>query len=392
MRIAVYYDLERGGAAGALERFVNHLRREHRVDVFAAPRAWPITDDLRSVAPPGAPRESSGLLYYTNRLTQLVRHRSLADAERRLAARLTDYDRVLVHSCRGRGAPALLSHLASLDRPTHFYVTEPLRLYREPRAPDTVAPPVWLASRMVYAPAAAWLNANDSRHGRAATRHLANSAYTARRVKRVYAGTAEVVPPPIDPFFLREDPGSGEGGFILSPGALIPQKGHGRVIRALSRWPNRPPLVVAGFAGNRGTRRRLERLAQSRGVELRVEADPTRETLRSLMRAARVVAVAAFREPFGLVSVEAQAAGRPVVVVDEGGLPETLVPEETGLISDPDAEFLAAALRRLWDDPALASRWGRAGRDFARRRFTPDVCGRRLDEALHRMPVEGLKP
>jgi glycosyltransferase involved in cell wall biosynthesis len=392
LRIAVYYDLDRGGAAGALERFVNRLRRDHQVDVYAAARAWPITAELRAVTPPETAREKPGPLYYANRLTQPLRLRSLVRAERALAGRLRGYDRVLVHSCRHRGAPALLSFLAALDRPPVFYVTEPLRLYREPRAPDAVAPPLWLASRLVYAPVAAWLNGSDARHGRATPHRLANSAYTARRVKSVYGGAAEIVHPPIDPFFLQETPGTGDGGFILSPGALIPQKGHGRLIRALARWPERPPLVVAGFAGRAGYVRRLERLARSRGVELRVETDPTRETLRSLMRAARVVAVAAFREPFGLVSVEAQAAGRPVVVADEGGLPETILAGETGLAADPAPEFLAEALRRLWEDPAQAARWGLAGRDHARRRFTPEVCGQQLSEALQRPLRENTAP
>jgi len=376
VRIAVYYDLAAGGAAFALGRFVEFLRSRHRVDVFAARGAVPIVSDTRFIGP--APRVFRAALYYANRLSEPARHLRLGRAEARLAETLAPYDRVLVHSCRGRGAPALLSRLPG----TRFYVTEPLRLYREPRPAEAAAPALWRAARLAYAPVSTALNRADRRHARAATALFANSTFTREEVRRVYGREARVAYPSVDPAWLGGDAGEGGGGYVLSPGALHPQKGHGRVLRALARLSNPPPLVAAGFAGRPGTRRRLAGLARDLGVTLRLVADPARETLMDLVRRAEVVALAPVREPFGLVSVEAQALGRPVVAVNEGGLPETLLPGETGLLAPADPERFAATLAALLEDPARARRLGRAGRESVVERFSPEARGERLAALL----------
>ena len=70
-----------------------------------------------------------------------------------------------------------------------------------------------------------------------------------------------------------------------------------------------------------------------------------------------------WREPFGLVAVEAMAAGLPVVASDTGGLSDIVRPGQTGLLVPPgDAAALAAALETLLDDAALRARMGAAGR------------------------------
>ena len=104
MRLAVYYDLDYGGAANALSLFVTYLRRDHHVDVFCPPGAWPVAEDV--VSPPGIGPLPASRLYYWNRVSHPLYYRRLAAWEQRLADRLREYDRVLVHSCRGRGAPA----------------------------------------------------------------------------------------------------------------------------------------------------------------------------------------------------------------------------------------------------------------------------------------------
>jgi glycosyltransferase involved in cell wall biosynthesis len=77
------------------------------------------------------------------------------------------------------------------------------------------------------------------------------------------------------------------------------------------------------------------------------------------------------REPFGMVLVEAMAAGRPVIASDSGGPPEIVEHGESGLLfKTGDAAELAEAVLRLLRDPALAARLATRGRARVAERFT----------------------
>ena len=86
-------------------------------------------------------------------------------------------------------------------------------------------------------------------------------------------------------------------------------------------------------------------------------------------------------EAFGLVMLQAQACGRPVVCSDLPGLSTVNVPGHTGLVVPPgDPEALAEAIARLLDDPGLRRRMGQAGRDRVERFFTAETMIRRVEE------------
>lgn len=84
-------------------------------------------------------------------------------------------------------------------------------------------------------------------------------------------------------------------------------------------------------------------------------------------------------EAFGLVAVEAMAAGRPVVAARIGGLPEVVVDGETGYLHPPgDARALAARLEDLLTDPQRRSDFGLAGRARFLREFTVGAMSKRM--------------
>ena len=107
------------------------------------------------------------------------------------------------------------------------------------------------------------------------------------------------------------------------------------------------------------------------------------ETIRACAEAQIVVVPSIWHEPFGLVAVEAMAAGRPVVASRSGGLADIIADGETGVLVPPgDPAALADAIARLIEDPDTRARMGAAGRRRAEQGYDWDVVIER-----HYVPV-----
>jgi len=108
----------------------------------------------------------------------------------------------------------------------------------------------------------------------------------------------------------------------------------------------------------------------------------------ALLARARCVVYTPQHEHFGIVPVEAMAAGRPVVGVDSGGVRETVRHGETGLLAEPTPQAFAAALAQLIEDREQARRMGQAGRRRAQQCFSRTAFGSRLEEILRAVVAE----
>lgn len=134
---------------------------------------------------------------------------------------------------------------------------------------------------------------------------------------------------------------------VVAWGRLVPQKGFDLLLVAFAELRARRPSAALLLGGDGPERARLEGLAGS-GVHFLGELD--RVGVRGLLAKADVVAVPSRIEPFGLVALEALAAGRPVVVAARTGLAEATGQVGVAVeVNDPTA--FAAALERLLDEP-----------------------------------------
>jgi glycosyltransferase involved in cell wall biosynthesis len=141
--------------------------------------------------------------------------------------------------------------------------------------------------------------------------------------------------------------------FLLFFGDATPDKGAALLADAYSRLVDPPPLVFLG-------RRLVDGLAERPGVTA-LGPWPHALAMEAVRRSELVAVPSIWPEPFGLVALEAAAAGKPVVAAAIGGLRDIVVDGETGLLVEPgDGDLLRAALQRLIADPALGRRLGEA--------------------------------
>ena len=153
-----------------------------------------------------------------------------------------------------------------------------------------------------------------------------------------------------------------DGGFLFVS-RLTRLKRADVVIRAVAAAERAVTLTIAGDGEDRGA---LERLASELGVADRVTfaGRLTDEQVVERLARCRAVVFPPLQEDYGFVTVEAFASRKAVVTCRDSGGPAELVADGiSGYVCEPAPEAIAAALRRLMDDPGEAERMG--GEAFA---------------------------
>jgi len=294
--------------------------------------------------------------------------------------RLDDYDLVISSShsvAKGaRPAPGAL-HVS--------YVHSPMRYVWEAEGAYTAQAPGGALGRAAFAATAAYLRRWDIATTSRADALVANSKYTAQRIDRYYGREATIIEPPVDTarFARIPDPplaatlatNGGAEPMYLCVSALVPHKRVELAVRAFAGRRGR--LIVVGDGPDRD---RLARIAGA-NVELRGGVDDVE--LDALYGRCHAVIHPAL-DDFGIVPVEAMAAGRPVVAFAQGGAADFITDGEGGAVfAQPSPDAVAAAVDRLeqtrFDPARLRALAGRFDRDAFERRFAAfvDDCRRR---------------
>jgi glycosyltransferase involved in cell wall biosynthesis len=378
MRIAIYHNLPSGRRQADADR--------ERPPAGAAPsggRLHPSPAPTTALCRPASPRSQPSDLSVPapgrcwirpwGRLNQGLRLADLAQLRRlgQLVAsdiRAGGYDVVFVHACQFEKAPSVLACLG--DLPSVYYCQEPLRVLYEPQPArpygDDSSPR--RTALKPDRPAAQALPGIGAAHRPAqhAPRHpgcWSTPRFMQQVVGQIYQINPQLSYHGIDaqrftPLELAKE------RFVLSVGSLTPLKGFDFLIDALAELPaaQRPPLAIASNFQNPPERAYLEQLAAQKQVSLQLLGSVDDAHLVELYNQALMTLYAPVREPFGLAPLESMACATPVVAVQEGGIPETVLPEQTGLLVQRDPQQFAAAVQRLLADPELATAYGQAGR------------------------------
>jgi glycosyltransferase involved in cell wall biosynthesis len=176
-------------------------------------------------------------------------------------------------------------------------------------------PPTGPWSRYVMPLLLNYLRTWDTTSAQRVDRFLANSQFVAQRIAKYYRRRATVVHPPVDTEFFT--PGGERGDYYLMVTALVPYKGVDLAIRAFNAL--RRPLKIIGSGPLAAQYRALA------GPHVELLGWCSNTELCQYYAACRAVIFPA-QEDFGIVPLEANAAGRPVIALGQGGALETVVP------------------------------------------------------------------
>ena len=411
MKIAVWHNLPSGGGKRALHYQVRGLlERGHQVEAWCPPTAdrsyLPLSELVpEHVVPVGwQPRPSRNLVArtlanYTNVLAKLramdEHCRACAEQIKRGGFDLlfANGDRDLLVSSIGRQVRGL---------PKVLYLQEPSRSLYEamPQLP-------WAALPSPHRPSPAYavrfvhnlikvqgyrvLVREERRNAEAFDAILVNSHYSRESVLRAYGLDSRVCYLGVDeqlfrPLGLQREP------FVIGLGAITPAKRVEFVIRAvghLGSVDGKPPrLVWVGNANVPEYLREMEVLARSLRISFEPKLLVSDDALVALLNTATVLAYAPRLEPFGLAPLEANACELPVVAVHEGGVRETIIDGENGLLVESHPRDMASALRRLLDDRPLAERLGKQGRHLVEEKWSLSKSLDRLEERFREVTAE----
>jgi glycosyltransferase involved in cell wall biosynthesis len=196
---------------------------------------------------------------------------------------------------------------------------------------------------------------------------IANSKHTADRIQRCYGRAATVIHPPVRTNFPPPLPEPGD--FYLVVGEQVEYKRNDLAVEACLRL--RRNLVVIGDGP---VLRRLRAMADEVGSMIVFLGRQPDEVLRDCYRRCRALLFCG-QEDFGIVPLEAMAAGRPVIAYGRGGALETVVPGETGVLFDSqDPACAVDAIERFESQEAefAPERIQRHARQFSYEAFHKD--------------------
>lgn len=386
MKIAVWHNLNSGGAKRALQMHVQGLaRRGHKIHAFS-------TNIADHDYLPLSPHAIEDVLLLPSEPKRQGLKKFLPDWLRSKEAeyRIGQLNRMLIHGrqcgeeIRKGGFDVLFANSCTLtyntcigsyvDIPSLIYLQEPYRPFYEagPRLPWLLPQVATRHPRNPFKRAAErcrdlhrnhWIRLQASeelRWARSYNRILCNSQFSRESILRAYNLDSKVCYLGIDSSDFNISDGEKQS-YVVSVGGLHYGKRVERALHAIAVIPQnlRPPLKWIGNIADPDYVSAMHGLAADLGVDFQHIVRASDQELQLILGRAACFLYTPFLEPFGLAPLEANACGTAVVAIAEGGVKETIVPGVNGLLAnDSDPEALAELILRFTLDLGEAKRMG----------------------------------
>ena len=167
---------------------------------------------------------------------------------------------------------------------------------------------------------------------------IANSKYIANRIKKIYNREATVIYPPVNTdFFELEET---KEDFYFTASRMVPYKKIQLIVEVFNELPNQKLII----SGNGPDFNRIKKIAKN---NIQLVGHISANELKQYLQKAKAFVFAA-EEDFGIVPVEAQACGTPVIAFGKGGVLETVIDGKTGLFfKEQNVQSLLDAIARF---------------------------------------------
>ncbi len=173
----------------------------------------------------------------------------------------------------------------------------------------------------------------------------------------------------------------GSHQMVLFVGRLIPRKGVGYLIEAAKQVTKERKDTMFVLVGNGPMRLQLVSNIEAAGLKRNFVflGDVSEEDLPQIYRCTDVFVLPSIQEGQGIVLLEAQASGKPVVAFNVSGIAEAVKNKETGLLVKPgSSDELAQGILKILSDNSLQEKMGKKGREFVLRELSWDISARKL--------------
>jgi glycogen synthase len=186
---------------------------------------------------------------------------------------------------------------------------------------------------------------------------------------------------PMDTKEVRQQFGLGNEPCVLFVGSLIPRKGLPFLVEAAKKVVRTQADTKFLIVGDGPLRNQLYDSLKTANLSgnFKFLGNLKDNVLPAIYNCADVFVLPSIQEGQGIVLLEAQASGKPVVAFDIGGVKETLQNKETGLlVNQGDVDALADTLLKLLTDKTLREKMGSNGRKFVSENYTWDICAQKM--------------
>lgn len=206
----------------------------------------------------------------------------------------------------------------------------------------------------------------DFNNSAGVSQFIANSGFIAERIRLSYGRDSVVVYPPVDTEYFT--PGGEKDDFYLAASRFVPYKRMNLIVQAFSRMPKKRLVVI-------GDGPQYETARANAGPNIEFMGYQPRDVMRDYLRRARAFVFAA-KEDFGILPVEAQACGTPVIAYGAGGALETVQGLGCAGVERPTGVFFETQTAEAIIE---AVEWFEKNKD----QFLVEVC---RDNAMHFAP------